>query len=161
MQNPRNVSHDTDFSSSLQIQIQQSMWLDDQRGRRDLLANRPDCVTARFEYEMQQMKISSFKCAWVLFELDGFCATGIDDQRARNLPSVLYSHQLPYHIPSRPDLKVQCQRNFPTIWGYCYSWSSPIQGNRIALQVHWHNTVTLSWLVIFLQLLFIEAQMST
>jgi len=132
------ISHGTDFPSSLHIQISSST----------RLALSMGC---------KQMKMASFICTRVPFELDGFCATGIDDQRARDLPSVLYSHELPNHIPSRPDLEFQCQRNFPTIWGYCYTGSSPIEGNLIAFQVHWHSAVTLSWLIIFLQLHFIEA----
>lgn len=108
---------------------------------------------------MQQMDRQLLKCAWILFELDWFGATGVDDQRARYLLLVLYSHQLPHHISSRPDLKFQCQWNYTIIWRNWQTWSSPIQGNLISFQVHWYSTMTFSWLIIFLQLHIKEADM--
>lgn len=108
---------------------------------------------------MQQMDRQLLKCAWILFELDWFGATGVDDQRARYLLLVLYSHQLPHHISSRPDLKFQCQWNYTIIWRNWQTWSSPIQRNLISFQVHWYSTMTFSWLIIFLQLHIKEADM--
>lgn len=105
---------------------------------------------------MQQMDRQLLKFARILFELGWFGATGVDDQRARYLLLVLYSHQLPHHISSSPDLKFQCQWNYTIIW---QTWSSPIQGNLSSFQVHWYSTMTFSWLIIFLQLQIIEADM--
>lgn len=92
-------------------------------------------------------------CAWILLEFDRFCSSRIDNQRTSDFLMMPCPYQFPHHITSRSDFKLQHKRYFNAscLWN-CYGWSSSIKGNLITFQVHWYNTVTLSWLIVFLQL---------
>lgn len=92
-------------------------------------------------------------CAWILVELDRFWSRRVYGQRTSDFLMMFCPHKFTYYICSGTDLKLQCKRNFNTTsLGNCDGGSSSIKWSLITYYIHWYNTVTFSWLIMFLQL---------
>lgn len=101
---------------------------------------------------MQDGDSLSIICTWISFNLHRLRVARVNLQRTRYTLSMLWSYQSPYHIPSWMDFKHQHHRNVSIfIQGFKAS-SSPIQWHLVPLKIHQFDSITLSRLIVFLQL---------